>query len=51
MDGVRRWLGGLTPDVVPKPGSFGVVYAIVLIALVAACLYGLVARYRKAALQ
>jgi ABC-2 type transport system permease protein len=51
MDGVRRWLGGLTPDVVPKPGSFGVVYAIVLIALVAGCLYGLVARYRKAALQ
>ena len=51
MDGVRRWLGGLTPDVVPKPGSFGVVYVIVLIALVAGCLYGLVARYRKAALQ
>ena len=51
MDGVRRWLGGLTPDVVPKPGSFGVVYAIVLLALVAGCLFGLVARYRKAALQ
>jgi ABC-2 type transport system permease protein len=51
MDGVRRWLGGLTPDQVPKPGSFGVVYAIILIALVAGCLYGLVARYRKAALQ
>jgi ABC-2 type transport system permease protein len=51
MDGVRRWLGGLNPDVVPKPGSFGVVYAIVLIALVAGSLYGLVARYRKAALQ
>ncbi len=51
MDGVRRWLGGLTPDVVPKPGSFGVVYAIVLIALVAGCLFGLVARYRKASLS
>ena len=51
MDGVRRWLGGLSPDQVPKPGSFGVVYAIVLIALVAGCLYGLVARYRKAALS
>jgi ABC-2 type transport system permease protein len=51
MDGVRRWLGGLTPDVVPKPGSFGVVYALVLIALVAGCLYGLVARYRKASLS
>jgi ABC-2 type transport system permease protein len=51
MDGVRRWLGGLNADQVPKPGSFGVVYAIVLIALVAGCLYGLLARYRKAALQ
>lgn len=51
MDGVRRWLGGLNPDTVPKPGSFGVVYAVVLIALVAGCLYGLLARYRKAALQ
>jgi ABC-2 type transport system permease protein len=51
MDGVRRWLGGLSPDQVPKPGSFGVVYAIVLIALVAGCLYGLLARYRKAALS
>jgi len=51
MDGVRRWLGGLNLDMVPKPGSFGVVYAVVLIALVAGCLYGLVARYRKAALQ
>jgi ABC-2 type transport system permease protein len=51
MDGVRRWLGGLSFDQVPKPGSFGVVYAIVLIALVAGCLYGLVARYRKAALS
>ena len=50
MDGVRRWLGGLSVDQVPKPGSFGVVYALVLIALVAGCLYGLVARYRKASL-
>jgi ABC-2 type transport system permease protein len=49
IDGIRRWLGGLTPDQVPKPGAFGVVYAIVLLALVAGCLYGLVARYRKAA--
>jgi ABC-2 type transport system permease protein len=49
IDGVRRWLGGLTFDQVPKPGAFGVVYAIVLLALVAGCLYGLVARYRKAA--
>jgi len=52
MDGVRRWLGGLTPaDNVLKPGGFGAVYALVLIALTAACLAGLFARYRKKALQ
>lgn len=51
IDGVRRWLGGVTPDAVPNPGAFGVVYALVLAALVAGCLLGLLARYRKAALQ
>jgi ABC-2 type transport system permease protein len=51
FDGVRRWLGGIGGDqaLVPAPGSFGVVYAIVLLALLAACLLGLAARYRKAA--
>jgi ABC-2 type transport system permease protein len=51
FDGVRRWLGGTNPDLVPKPGSFGIVYAIVLLALLGGCLYGLVVRYRKAALS
>lgn len=53
FDGVRRWLGGTGGDqaLVPDPGSFGVVYAIVLLALLAASLLGLVARYRKAALS
>jgi ABC-2 type transport system permease protein len=53
FDGVRRWLGGTgnPQSLVPDPGSFGVVYAIVLLALLAACLLGLAARYRKAALQ
>jgi ABC-2 type transport system permease protein len=50
FDGVRRWLGGLTPaDQVPKPGSFGAVYALVLIALTVACLAGLFARYHRKA--
>jgi ABC-2 type transport system permease protein len=52
FDGVRMWLGA--PDQangVPDPGAFGAVYALVLIALVAACLYGLAARYRKARLS
>ena len=52
LQGVRLWLGGTNPgDNVPKPGAFGAVYALVLIALVALSLYGLAARYRKARLS
>jgi ABC-2 type transport system permease protein len=52
LQGVRLWLGGTNAgDNVPKPGAFGAVYALVLIALVALCLYGLAARYRKARLS
>jgi ABC-2 type transport system permease protein len=52
LDGVRMWLGGTNPaDNVAKPGAFGAVYALVLIAAVGFCLAGLVARYRKARLS
>jgi ABC-2 type transport system permease protein len=54
FDGVRMWLGGqgTTPaDHVPSPGGFGAVYAFVLIVLLALCLTGLTARYRKARLS
>jgi ABC-2 type transport system permease protein len=52
FDGVRRWLGGTNMgDNVPKVGSFGAVYALVLIVIVGLCLYGLAARYRKARLS
>ena len=54
FDGVRRWIGGSNSnpaDNVPYPGGFGVVYVLVLLALTAACLAGLFARYRKKALQ
>jgi ABC-2 type transport system permease protein len=52
FEGVRMWLGGTTrADNVPRPGGFGAVYALVLLALVALCLAGLVARYRKARLS
>ena len=52
FDGVRMWLGGTNHgDNVSKPGSFGVVYAIVLLALFGLSLYGLAARYRKARLS
>ncbi|HEY1820780.1 MAG TPA: ABC transporter permease [Trebonia sp.] len=52
FDGVRMWLGATdVGDGVPKPGAFGAVYALVLIALVGLCLAGLNARYRKARLS
>jgi ABC-2 type transport system permease protein len=52
FDGVRMWLGGTDPaDGVPNPGGFGVVYALVLVVILALCLFGLAARYRKARLS
>jgi hypothetical protein len=46
------WLGGTDPaDSVNNPGAFGAVYALVLVAITALCLYGLAARYRKARLS
>jgi ABC-2 type transport system permease protein len=52
FDGVRMWLGGTTKaDNVPGPGGFGAVYALVLLVLLALCLAGLAARYRKARLS
>ncbi len=52
FDGVRMWLGGTTrADNVRAPGSFGAVYALVLVALFATCLLALFARYRKARLS
>jgi ABC-2 type transport system permease protein len=52
FEGVRRSLGGREMALnVPNPHSFGVVYALVLVALTAASLVGLFARYRKARLS
>jgi ABC-2 type transport system permease protein len=47
LDGVRQWLGGTSPGPVPPPGSVGFVYGIVFLALLALCLAGLAARYRR----
>ena len=52
LDGVRMWLGGINlADNVSAPGSFGAVYALVLLILLGLSLYGLAARYRKARLS
>ena len=49
LDGVRQWLGGTSPGAVPDPGGlWGAGYALLLLALVAGSLAGLVSRYRKA---
>jgi ABC-2 type transport system permease protein len=47
LDGVRQWLGGTSPGVLPGVGSYGALYGAMLLALLAASLGGLAARYRK----
>jgi ABC-2 type transport system permease protein len=49
LDGVRQWLGGTSPGAVSDPGGlWGAGYALLLLALVAGSVAGLVSRYRKA---
>ena len=49
LDGVRQWLGGTSPGVVPDPGRlWGAGYALLLLALVTGSVTVLVSRYRKA---
>jgi ABC-2 type transport system permease protein len=47
MDGVRIWLGGTNPGLDADPGHFGPLYGVVAVLLLAACLGGLAARYKK----
>jgi len=47
LDGVRQWLGGTHPGPVPPPGNVGVLYGVMFLVLLGACLAGLAARYRK----
>jgi ABC-2 type transport system permease protein len=47
MDGIRIWLGGTSPGEDANPGHFGPLYGVVGVLLLAACLGGLAARYRK----
>jgi ABC-2 type transport system permease protein len=48
MDGVRIWLGGTSPGWdATSLGRFGPLYGVAAVILLAACLGGLAARYRK----
>ena len=47
LDGVRVWLGGTSPGLVANPGRYGPLYGVLAVVLLAACLGGLAARYRK----
>jgi ABC-2 type transport system permease protein len=52
LDGLKEWVVGRAPDNsdVPYPGSFGVVYLAVLVALCALAVLLLIRRYQKASL-
>jgi ABC-2 type transport system permease protein len=47
LDGLRQWLGGTTPGMIPNPGSYGPAYGLAFLLLLAAGAGGLVLRYRK----
>ncbi len=47
LDGVRQWLGGTSPGIVPRPGSDGVLYGLVFVIFLGVGVYGLIARYRN----
>jgi ABC-type multidrug transport system ATPase subunit/ABC-type transport system involved in multi-copper enzyme maturation permease subunit len=49
LDGVRVWLGGSAQTgLVADPGRYGPLYGVLAVMVLAACLGGLAARYRKA---
>ena len=48
LDGVRVWLGGnAQTGLVANPGRYGPLYGVLAVVLLAACLGGLAARYRR----
>jgi ABC-2 type transport system permease protein len=48
LDGVRQWLGGTSPSLLPGVGSYGALYGAMFLVLLAVSVGGLFARYRKA---
>jgi ABC-2 type transport system permease protein len=47
LDGVRQWLGGTTPGIVPNPGGDGALYGLMFVVFLAVGIGGLILRYRK----
>jgi ABC-2 type transport system permease protein len=48
LDGVRQWLGGTSPTLLPGVGRYGPLYGAMVLLLLAVSVGGLAARYRKA---
>jgi ABC-2 type transport system permease protein len=47
LDGVREWLGGTTPGIIPDPGGYGPAYGLMVLVFLGVAVGGLIARYRK----
>ena len=47
LDGVREWLGGTSPGIIPDPGGYGAAYGLMLLVFLGAAVGALIARYRK----
>jgi ABC-2 type transport system permease protein len=51
LDGLRQWLGGISPGPLPPPGDLGPLYGVMFVLLLAAAIAGLAVRYRKAGIS
>src|ERR1022692_76082 len=47
LDGVREWLGGTSPGIIPGPGNYGPTYGLMLLVFLGVAVGGLIVRYRK----
>jgi ABC-2 type transport system permease protein len=47
LDGMRMWLGGTTPGLIPRPGGDGPLYGLMFLVFLAVGVGALIARYRK----
>ena len=47
VDGVRQWLGGTNPGIIANPGSYGIVYGVMLLVILGVSLTALITRYNS----